>query len=72
MKKTVCDRCGKEIDCSITDYGYPAYMDGPWSIYNIRLNEDVDLCQDCQLELHKFMSGEETKPIVKVGMVRMF
>lgn len=64
MRKIICNRCRHEINRSIVDYAaYPAYMDGPWSIYNIRLNEDVDLCYDCQLELNNFLSGEGTEPI---------
>ena len=60
MKKTVCDRCGKEFT------GYP-FSNMVLPYYEIKRCDifvrDVDLCKDCQRDFKKWLiNGREEVP----------
>lgn len=60
MKKTVCDRCGKEfVELSISNTILPYYEIRRWGGFDFFVR-NVDLCKDCQRSFKEWLnSGKE-------------
>ena len=57
MKKTYCDRCGKEICYNpMPQTISPTY--NIYSTYSFCQPKYFDLCDNCQIELEKWLKGK--------------
>ena len=66
MKKTLCDRCGKEIKCgaiaadrSIVWLKITKSQLIPWAA---NTEEKVDLCEECHAAVYNFIFNNKEEP----------
>lgn len=63
MKKTFCDRCGKEfVRTAISNVVLPYYRIEKWLSFPASLTKiEVDLCKDCQSAFVDWIRGGKEK-----------
>lgn len=63
MLKRICDRCGKEIEVGKSLYEVHAYErshrpDGTLDFQASKLDDGVELCENCYGEIENFIKGK--------------